>query len=68
MRNSTIRNTITSHANGATVADDVLTTFRGTIGSQFAEFVIVGGPPTAPEAHMIYLIKGEDGIWRIDSM
>lgn len=39
-----------------------------SFGIDLAEFSIVRNTPDGPQRFMIYLIRAEDGIWRIDSM
>lgn len=40
----------------------------GTINQEFAEYVLVRETPAGPRAYLIYLIRCEDGVWRIDGM
>jgi hypothetical protein len=39
-----------------------------SFGADLAELGIVRNTPDGPQRFMIYLIRAEDGIWRIDSM
>jgi hypothetical protein len=39
-----------------------------SMSSAEAELVIVRDPTGGKKAFMIYLMKGQDGIWRIESM
>ena len=40
----------------------------GVISESWAELTIARGPTGSKQAFMIYLVRGEDGLWRIDSM
>jgi PKD repeat protein len=40
----------------------------GMISSGFAEYSIVRNLPNGQQAFLIYFIRGEDGVWRIDAM
>lgn len=62
------RDIFSSFPNLAAAVDMLGTIQSGRISRDFAEFVIISGPQQQPEAHLIYLVKGEDGIWRIDGM
>ena len=55
--------------NLATVVDKLGTIQDGEVGADYAEYVIVRDlPDGSQQAFLIYLIRGEDGIWRIDGM
>ena len=41
---------------------------QGTVSEQLAEYIIVQDSADGPIAHFVYLMRGEDGIWRVDSM
>lgn len=41
---------------------------NGVISESWAELTIARGPTGSKQAFMIYLVRGEDGLWRIDSM
>lgn len=40
----------------------------GTLGNDLVELLLVRGTGDSQQAYWIYLIRGDDGIWRIDSM
>jgi uncharacterized repeat protein (TIGR01451 family) len=41
---------------------------QATVTNDVAEYLIVQNTPTGPASFLVYLIRGEDGIWRIDGM
>ena len=41
---------------------------ESTMNLDLAEFAVVRSTPQGPRRFLIYLIRGEDGIWRIDGM
>ena len=49
-------------------ADQIGVIAGGTIGPGFAEYVILRNGVDGQDGFVVYLIKGDDGIWRIDSM
>lgn len=51
-----------------TVVDQLGTLQTGTIGGAMAEYVVVRQQNGTSRAFLIYLLKGEDGVWRIDGM
>lgn len=55
-------------ANLPSVVDRLGTIDDGTISDQFAEYVLVRNKPAGPQAYLVYLIRGQDGVWRIDGM
>jgi hypothetical protein len=55
-------------SNLSTMADQLGTVESLSISPKNAELVIVRDPTGAKKAFMIYLMKGQDGIWRIESM
>lgn len=40
----------------------------GTIGDEIAEYVLIRDNGGNPQAFLIYFLRGEDGVWRIDGM
>lgn len=50
------------------VVDQLGAIQSGTIGDEMAEYTIVRSTPLGPQAFLIYFIRGEDGVWRIDGM
>jgi hypothetical protein len=50
------------------VVDQLGTIQDGTISETYAEYVLVRSTPTGPQAFLIYLVRGGDGVWRIASM
>ena len=40
----------------------------GTIGGDLAEYVLVRGSGDAAQSFLIYFLRGDDGVWRIDGM
>lgn len=58
-----------SSTNLSTAVSQLGTIQDGEIGTDYAEYVIVRNlPDGSQQAFLIYLIRGEDGIWRIDGM
>lgn len=51
-----------------TVVDQLGAMGDATISDGIAEFQIVQQTPNGPTAFLIYFVRGEDGIWRIDGM
>ena len=39
-----------------------------TLGDEVAHLYLLRTTPTGNQGYFIYLIRGEDGIWRIDAM
>jgi len=58
----------TIHPSLVSIVDDLGTLDSSTIGADFAEFAIVRNENGEKRAYLIYLIRGEDGVWRIDGM
>lgn len=54
--------------NLATVVDQLGTLKSGLIGEEFAEYALVRDQGGQSQAFLIYFIKCEDGVWRIDGM
>lgn len=54
--------------NLATVVDRIGTLKSGLIGEEFAEYALVREQGDQSQAFLIYFIKCEDGVWRIDGM
>jgi hypothetical protein len=52
----------------STVGAQLGTIVDGRISEEFAEYVIVRDKPTGKQAYYIYLMPGDDGIWRIVHM
>jgi PKD repeat protein len=50
------------------VVDQLGTLQEGTISDGYAEYLLVRNTPDGPQGFLIYMIKGEDGVWRIDTM
>ncbi|MGH6924111.1 MAG: PKD domain-containing protein [Propylenella sp.] len=50
------------------VVDQLGTIQDGTISDTFAEYALIRNTPAGPQAFLIYLVRGEDGVWRIDEM
>jgi hypothetical protein len=40
----------------------------GRIANNYAEFVVVRQTAGGPVANLIYFVRSEDGIWRVDGM
>lgn len=55
-------------ANLASVVDRLGSIDGGTISERFAEYVLIRSKPEGPQVYLVYLIRGEDGVWRIDGM
>ena len=51
-----------------TIVDQLGTLEDVTFGMDIAEYSIVRDTPNGPQRFMIYLIRGDDGIWRIEGM
>jgi hypothetical protein len=51
-----------------TVVDQLGTLEGATIGDELAEYVLVRGQGDQAQAFLIYFIKSEDGVWRIEGM
>ena len=52
----------------ASVVDQLGEVREVTFGMDLAEFSIVRDGPNGPQRFMLYMIRSEDGIWRIDGM
>ncbi len=69
MTNQKYRNIFSSlGANLATVADQLGTIESSSISEDMAEYVIVRQGSNGSQHYLIYLMRGEDGVWRIGSM
>ncbi|TAK97110.1 MAG: hypothetical protein EPO07_13880, partial [Verrucomicrobia bacterium] len=55
-------------SNLAAAVDGLGTIQDGRIGSDYAEYLVVRNTVDGPRGYLIYLIRGEDGVWRIDGM
>lgn len=51
-----------------TVVSQLGTLQTGTIGGDMAEYVVVRDQNGQPTAFLIYFLRGDDGVWRIDGM
>ena len=52
-----------------TMVDQLGTIQSGTLGNEIAEYVLTRPQPDGSNrAFLIYFLRGEDGVWRIDSM
>jgi hypothetical protein len=51
-----------------TIVDQLGTIQNGAIGDDVAEYMIVRNSSLGPQSFPIYLIRCEDGVWRIDGM
>ena len=51
-----------------TIVDQLGTVVDASFGADIAEYGVVRNTPEGPRRFMFYLIRGEDGIWRIDGM
>jgi len=49
-------------------AADLRRLVDGVIGDDIAELTIARDTPQGPALFMVYLIRGRDGVWRIDSL
>ncbi|MFN0314023.1 MAG: hypothetical protein ACKVQA_03165 [Burkholderiales bacterium] len=49
-------------------ADGLGTINSGTLVTDLAEYQITRNTPNGPRSFYLYLLRGEDGIWRIDGM
>ena len=52
----------------ATLVDQLGTIQAGSLGEDFAEYVLVRTENGKSVAYLIHFIRGEDGVWRIDGM
>ena len=50
------------------IADGLGTIQGGQITADFAEYLVVRDTPNGPQGFLIYFLRGEDGVWRIDGM
>ena len=55
-------------ANLPTIVNSLGTIQQVKASGDFAELLIMRNSPTGPVGYFVYLIRAEDGIWRIDSM
>jgi hypothetical protein len=68
-RYNTIFSAIQSNPNLAATIDQQMKNIQdGRIGNNYAEFVVVRQTPSGPVAYLIYFVRSEDGIWRVDGM
>lgn len=51
-----------------TVVNQLGTLQTGVIGEEMAEYVLVRSQNGQPTAFLIYFLKGEDGVWRVEGM
>ncbi len=54
--------------NLAAIVDQLGEVREMSFGSDLAELSVVRDTPDGPRRFMLYLIRAEDGIWRIDGM
>lgn len=54
--------------NLATVVNQLGTVQDGRIGDRYAEYLIVRNVSGVPTGFFMYLIRGQDGVWRIEGM
>ena len=52
----------------ATLVNQLGTIQAGSIGEDFAEYVLVRTENSKSVAYLIHFIRGEDGVWRIDGL
>jgi hypothetical protein len=52
----------------SSVAQQLGKPINGAGGEEWSELTILRSTPNGDQAFMMYIIRGEDGIWRIDSM
>jgi hypothetical protein len=52
----------------ATIVDQLGTVREITFNADVAELSVVRDTPEGPRLFMVYLVRAEDGIWRIDGM
>ncbi|MFN0314026.1 MAG: hypothetical protein ACKVQA_03180 [Burkholderiales bacterium] len=52
----------------ANAVDSLGTIASGTLGADLAEYQITRNTPNGPRSFYLYLLRGEDGMWRIDGM
>ncbi len=57
-----------SSTNLATVVNQLGTIQSGVVGADMAEYTITRNQSGTNKAFLMYLIRGEDGIWRMDGM
>lgn len=50
------------------IVDQLGTMQSGSIGNEMAEYVVLRNQDGQPRAFLIYFIRSEDGVWRIDGM
>ena len=51
-----------------TIVDQLGSLAEATFGNDVVEYTLVRDTPSGPQQFMIYLIRGADGIWRIEGM
>ncbi len=51
-----------------TVVNQLGTLQAGTIGEEMAEYVLIRNQNGTSRAFLIYFLKGEDGVWRVEGM
>lgn len=51
-----------------TIVDQLKTLDSGLLGEDWAEYVLLRTENGQPRAYLIYFMRGEDGVWRIDGM
>ena len=52
----------------SSIADNLGTIQGGQVSEDFAEYLVVRDTPNGPQGFLIYFLRGEDGVWRIDGM
>jgi hypothetical protein len=50
------------------IIDKLGTLQQGSVTGDLAEYVLVRDTATGPQVFLIYFLRGEDGVWRIDGM
>ena len=51
-----------------TVAPQLRRIVDGVVGEDIAELTHARDTPDGPQVFMIYLVRGRDGLWRIETM
>lgn len=68
LRDKYLRILTTLKPNLATIVDHLGTLQSGAIGGDIAEYAAVRDTPTGKRTFLIYFLRGEDALWRIDGM
>ncbi len=50
------------------IVDQLGTLDKGTIGTEYAEYLLIRTRGPGGDAFLIYFIRGEDGVWRLSEM